>query len=666
MPKALDRYAEPLSHYPGQRSYAESSDWFAARHAEAAEVAAAWHGNQLTVLTGSSGVGKSSLLAAGVIPVLTGPDVEVLPVGQMIGRAVFPTAALADHNRLVLALLSSWAPTESAARLSRMTIQGFLRQRLIHSKTARMLISVDQGEVIFKDTFAGNRGQFLDQLSEALHEYPQVHALIVARDDCLGDILADHRLSGAETVRLIPLSRAAAIEAVRRPAAVAGRPFRGTAAEALVDQLVEYPLASESRASPAQNLAEVQPVVLQVACAAVWNAVPAGQAITRAKVLSTAVTEQALATFAASRIAVAARYAAVQPSMLYNWLVPLLTTDSGRRASPEPAESSGDRIPRREIMMLLEDQHLLRVELRDNTRWYSLLSEHMVGALRRAAYVRPADAQALAAATPAQLMTHAAQALSNGATRAADRLAGEVLSSAPAGSFRLRAQAEMLLGNVAFQHGRTDQTRRHYLAAAEFFEAAQDRLEVGRLLAAVGRVHLLEWDATAAVSTLHSAATRLPADGAVMLDLARAFADSGQAQAAVAALSSAISADAGVGAEDARLLRADILADLGDATGALRELDSVPNTQPLAARAARALSLARLGQIEDADEGIGQALETGHDNGPVLLRAAQIRALRGDASGAEHYLRQAMKATRPRLSQYQRRQADSLKLGKAV
>ena len=93
--------------------------WFAGRSAESAEVAARWMGNQITVLCGPSGVGKSALLAAGVIPLLARSRADVLPVGQVGLATSFPLAALPEHNPHTLALLTRWSAGEAPTRLGR-------------------------------------------------------------------------------------------------------------------------------------------------------------------------------------------------------------------------------------------------------------------------------------------------------------------------------------------------------------------------------------------------------------------------------------------------------------------------------------------------------------------------------------------------------------------
>ncbi len=171
----------------------------------------------------------------------------------------------------------------------------------------------------------------------------------------------------------------------------------------------------------------------------------------------------------------------------------------------------------------------------------------------------------------------------------------------------------------------------------------------------------MESDAATAIRMLRSALSRAPNDDYVRMELARAFAASGEGVAAVALLEAVLTSEDDRDVGEAYLLRGEIRADLGDA-GALSDLERVPRaeTASASARAARAVTLARLGRFADAEEGIKQAIHMASDSGLVLLRAAQIRALRGDDREAARLARRAIKATVTPLTQHQRRLADEL------
>lgn len=644
--------------YPGPHPYGlGDSTWFSGREAEAQRAAALWCSNQVTVLAGSSGVGKTSLLNAGIFPLLDKARFDVRPPGRVTNHSVFPAAALFEHNPLVLAFLTALAETESPTLLSRMSISEFLRQHQRLAIGKPCLIALDQAEECFRDHRRVDRQRFFDQLAEVLRDHPDVHLLIVIREEWLGSILADERLTVDATMMLGPLGRKAAIEAVSLPAALAGKPFSGDAAEELVEQLMDPPILGKAPGSSI-SAGVVQPVILQVVCSALSGALPAeAGSVAIAHASGLVDIDQCLASFIASRLMAVAQCYDVRPGRLHSWLVQLLAAAGAHLVNEREI---GKPSVRDHILRHLENDYVLRCQRQGEAWHFALPSEHLTVPLQLSLRDLPLDSAPLFFRSHAEWLADAVSAINDGELEIAERLVKYILSVSKGNDFRLRAEAQTLLGNVAFHRDDAERAVRHYFASAELFEALQDHVGVGRLLAAIGRLHLLRGDTTAAINVLYSAASRLPADGAVMLDLALAFASSGEAQAAVAVLGTALAADADVGAQDVHLLRGEILADLGDAATALSELENMPHAQRPPARAARALSLARLGKMDDADEGIGEALQASHDNGPVLLRAAQIRALRGDVVGAERYLRQAIDATTPRLSHYHRGRANSL------
>ena len=111
---------------------------------------------------------------------------------------------------------------------------------------------------------------------------------------------------------------------------------------------------------------------------------------------------------------------------------------------------------------------------------------------------------------------------------------------------------------------------------------------------------------------------------------------------------------------DALRARGEILADLGEAEKALRDLDRVRRPRWPSVQAARALALATLRRPGAADEEIGAALTEAPDNGQVLLYAARVGALGGDRVMAANLARRAEAADNPALSPHQLEQARKL------
>jgi len=107
-------------------------------------------------------------------------------------------------------------------------------------------------------------------------------------------------------------------------------------------------------------------------------------------------------------------------------------------------------------------------------------------------------------------------------------------------------------------------------------------------------------------------------------------------------------------------IRGEILADLEEVEAALRDLDRVRRDQEPGTLAARALALALSGRFEAAEQEAADALANGPDDGPVLLRAARVRALAGDREGAARLVAMALAATQPSLPPHLRDSAQRL------
>ena len=137
--------------YPGTRPFEQSDqDIFFGRSEDASELAGLWLANSLTVAVGPVGSGKTSLLNAGVYPLVREESPEVLPPGRVLYGETFPSAALPEHNPYSLALLRSWSPWDSATRLVGQTVREFIHDQAERRKGV-VLAAIDQIEVLLSD-----------------------------------------------------------------------------------------------------------------------------------------------------------------------------------------------------------------------------------------------------------------------------------------------------------------------------------------------------------------------------------------------------------------------------------------------------------------------------------------------------------------------------------
>ncbi|GAA4959635.1 tetratricopeptide (TPR) repeat protein [Nonomuraea thailandensis] len=621
--------------YVGQRPFREDEDSrFFGRRQESSTIADAWRKQRLLILHGPSGVGRTSLLRAGVLPLIELGATGVLPVGRVTRRRVFPSAALPEHNPYVLGLLASWSPADSVGRLAGLTLTEFLKRQgdraSMFSEPVPLLAAVDQIEELLDGPpgSQSHRDEFLTQLNEAVAKLPELRLLIVARDTDLPWLRDRLQLSPA-LIRMEPLDHAAAVEAVSRPLHHTGRWFAGdTAAE----------IAADLRGATQV----IEPALLQVVCSRLWEALPAEvEAITMADVGERAGVDRSLAAFCGEVVEYVTDGRGVSAPSLMTWLQQHFTRSAAEPVAEGESETRG--MPNG-LLRALEDRHLLKAELQRDGRVYRLQHERLAGPLLQA---RPAGRAALDTDSREHLEA-AAVALAKGLWPEAERELRLAVQFGEEEDLRLQAEVECLWGDIA--HARKDHERagKHYREAAMLFEALQDTFAVAWLLAAAGAVLLRDEERGAEVmAVMRSAADRLPDDLSLQVQLGRTLWLLGRDDAAKAILGGVLAADAAM--PQALRARGEMLADLGDVRAALADLHRVRGYRPPTTRAAHALVLSALSREGEGENDLLSALGDAPEHGLVLLYAARARAAQGDHAEAAALARRALTADPPLL-----------------
>lgn len=610
--------------FPGLRPYRSAEEGlFRGRAQESARVAALWRTRALTVLHGPSGIGKSSLLHAGVLPLLRRIGVDVLPVGGVTAGPVFPEAAIPSANPLVRALLRSWVPDTS---LPPAGVHRFLRRAGRPSRP--VLAAVDQLE----DAYTGDRDAARRELLGLLAPARHVHLLLCIRDDWLDAFLgeAEGLFPDIALFGLGGLAPAAAAEALGRPMRDAGRIVPPATAEALADDLATERIVDETgRVRAREHLEAVQPWQLQAMCLWLWRTWPQGHGappgtpspgtpapgepspgtsslgvpapgILTPGILTpgdpsrgtlppgdpsgrapapgavppgapsgsplapgdlsgggpSGVADDALRGVlwdAIWRVAAAFDH---DPVRLCGWLAAHLVAPSGAAGAlaEGPAETAG--MPNA-VLRALVRRSVLRVTVSGGARTY-VLGHRLLAPLGQLA--RQAGSLGVPALGLSDRLRAALEALADGDQARAERLARHVVAAATH-DLRLQIDAHTILGNVAFARGQLATAQDAYERVLVLLETQRDKASVGVMLAAIGRLSLSQGDLAAAQGLLRAAAARLPADRSIKVELARALARTGQRTAAVAILSTVMTA-----AEDdeAHALHRDLVTEMSD------------------------------------------------------------------------------------------------------
>lgn len=625
--------------YPGSRPFRETEqDRFFGRSADAATLAELWRANRLTVAVGPVASGKTSLLHAGVFPLVAGKRLDVLPAGRISYGSTFHFAALPEHNPYTLALLKSWSPGETVTRLVGVSIYDFIRRRA-ERHDAAILAPIDQAEELLVDSGPRwtYRQRFLSELARAMQDEPRLHLLLVVREEAL-PIFSDLLGNGA-MLHVRPLTPQSALEAATGPVADTGRSYATGAAERLIMDLQTSRIDLSGGGQWHMADDHIEPSLLQVACVSLWDSLPSDmKVITARDVRIYCDIDMALAAYCGRIITMVADYHDLSAASLRSWLLDTFVTELGTRGTAYEGMTDTAGMPNA-VVHALEDRHLLSAQLRSNSRWYELLSDRLIEPLHQAADERPTSVN------PVEHLRSAERALALGELDVAERYAQESLRTSSNTDFRLRAEVGSLLGSLAREREKPAEAVDRYRDAASLFEAVQDTGAVASQLAAVGQTLLAQGRPADAVDELRAAVGRMPNDPVMQTELALALWQLGEGGAAVAVLTTVLGINGGN--PEALRARGEILADLGDARDAMRDLDRVPLQNRPSARAARGLAFAQLGEYSAASQEIADAIAEAPRNGPVLLYAARAMALSGDEFKAGELARRAVDAADP-------------------
>jgi WD40 repeat protein len=344
---------------------------------------------RVVLLYSPSGAGKSSLIAAGLVPRLEDEGFEVLPVVR-VTHELPPDgdAQRTPRNRYVLSTLLSLEeglPPEHQHHiddLNRMTIAEYLAQWPdLDGRPGNEVLLFDQfEEVITADPNDHEAKQeFFADVGRALRDR-NLWALFSMREDFLAELhpyapLVPTRF--ASRYRLDLLSVDEALDAIVLPARDAGIRFEADAAQQLVDDLrrirVQRPGGIVEELGP-----NVEPVQLQVTCRQVWNRLEAdARTIQLDDVEAVGNVDRALASYYAECVDAASTATGVGERALRDWFELDLVTPQGIRGQVLHGPEHGDGFDERAVRMLT-DAHLVRAESRRGATWYELAHDRLI------------------------------------------------------------------------------------------------------------------------------------------------------------------------------------------------------------------------------------------------------------------------------------------------
>ena len=395
----------------------KDAELFFGRGAEIQELVSLIVANRIVVLYAASGAGKTSLLNAGVLPLLERRErFEVLPSARFSRVSPADEAARGATNVYVYTTLLNWRDDDAERRdgagadeapTAPTTLPAFLsRRETRHDPRGRRLPRVvifDQFEEIFTvhPEHWEQRDGFFEQLAAALDADRHLHVVLSLREDYLAQLepmlpmlLTPSEQDGPDVGPLVPLLRSqvryrlerlgseAAIDAVTGPVQHAGRRFSPGVAEELVRDLQKLRI-DVGRSEPIETPGEfVEPVQLQVVCHSLWNDLPPTvEEITAKHIRAFGNVDEVLERFYDDSVKAAAKAAHAGEERVRKWLEEAFITSLGTRNTIYRAVESKARFPDAAIDEL-EDRHLIRGDWRAGTRWYELTHDRFIGPIQ--------------------------------------------------------------------------------------------------------------------------------------------------------------------------------------------------------------------------------------------------------------------------------------------
>ena len=380
------------SPYVGPRPFErEERQLFFGRYKEIRNLLSLAFAHRVIILYAQSGAGKTSLLNAGMIPLLEEQDFEVLPiarVGGLIPEGVKPERI---PNLYVFNSLLSCAKGDIDS-LIQMSLAQFLKE-LPHRKNKEGLPSprfliFDQFEelfTLFPERWR-ERERFFQQVREAIDEDKFLRLLLVIREDYIAHLDSFvSLLSKAFPTRfyLERLRKDAALQAITGPLKNTNRTFAEGVAEKLVEDLMQIRVQSVTGMTVEIEGEFVEPVQLQMVCHNLWQELPTNTTIiTYDHLQAFGDVDQALSVFYFKAVRSVTKIAHIRESTLRNWFEHNLITQAGTRGMAHRGPQKTSSIPN-SVVDILENLHIIRGEWRAGAGWYELTHDRLIGPIQK-------------------------------------------------------------------------------------------------------------------------------------------------------------------------------------------------------------------------------------------------------------------------------------------
>jgi WD40 repeat protein len=415
------------SPYVGPRPFTtKDREIFFGRNQEALELTSLIKAHPEVLLYAQSGAGKTSLLFAQVIPVLdTEEDFDVLPPARVRTQESFQIPDEKISNIYMFNALKNLSDDQlSVIERAQFSLADYLTKRPrpavgasgniggnandgnLELRLPRVVI-FDQFEEIFTvhPERYKDRQDFFLQVSDALKADPFLRVVFSMREDYLAEVdpYSDILPQNLRTrFRLERLRKGNAVSAVKQPLAAArlqtSRKFADGAGETLVERLMLIKVKTASGEKIEVSGEFVDPVQLQVVCQTLWEKLPADKAvITREDIDKYANVDEALSDFYETSLRRAVTIAnnairvtpeadveetiTITEGAVRGWFEQKLITREGKRNMVFREANTTAGLSNL-VVDELENQHLIRVEMRGGEPWYELSHDRFILPIR--------------------------------------------------------------------------------------------------------------------------------------------------------------------------------------------------------------------------------------------------------------------------------------------
>jgi Novel STAND NTPase 1/HYR domain len=365
--------------YVGPRPFERAdAGRFFGRKREARDLASLVVAHRVVLLYSASGAGKSSLVNAGVIPLLERKGLEVLPIVRV--AHIVPGGAGNPFSAGIAAQLEGEGSAGSALRSRPLRLD-------FEGEPAPRALVFDQFEELFTayaELWSERVGLF-DDLHAALDNENGLRVLFVMREEFLAQLEPyGPRLPGAlkTRFRLDRLNREGALAAVTLPLEGMGRSFEPTVAETLVDDLLRLRVERDDGSTVEVPGEFVEPVQLQVVCTRLWAELPPEvTTIDKVHVQAFADLDAVLARFYDDALTAAHLQSGVAEDRLREWVERDLITAGGTRSTVYRGRDETAGLPNPAVEAL-EESRLVRAENRAGAFWYELTHDRLIGPIK--------------------------------------------------------------------------------------------------------------------------------------------------------------------------------------------------------------------------------------------------------------------------------------------